>query len=219
MNFTRLTNRYICKKFCPIFNDEKFNIYGWFYSLLISISLSLSLCRVNLHPYCTFRELGGVEAALIVPLRGGTPFLHPPFCGGGGGGWRSVNLHPFLKNIWKMLDLQHQYNNLSHEGESHILGPTLMWGVVVQLLYWCCTRIKSQNILYMRNDPYTHFSLYIIRHNYLCGKMTCLDHWFDVDECKWWQFFIKEHNFILIDFLMFVFFRNEVLDLDFIFTE
>jgi len=26
----------------------------------------------------------------------------------------------------KMLDLQHQYNNPSHEGGSHILGPTLM---------------------------------------------------------------------------------------------
>jgi hypothetical protein len=44
--------------------------------------------------------------------------------------------------------------------------------------------------------------------------MTCLDHWFDVDECKWWQFFIKEHNFILIDFLMFVFFRHEDIGTD-----
>jgi hypothetical protein len=26
----------------------------------------------------------------------------------------------------KMLDLQQLYNNPSHEGESHILGPTLM---------------------------------------------------------------------------------------------
>jgi len=78
--------------------------------------------------------------------------------------------------IWKMLNLQHQhnnhtttphmrvdpknvrfttpiqqlYNNPSHESGSHILKSTLMWGVVVQLLYWCCTRIKS------RVDP-THW--------------------------------------------------------------
>jgi hypothetical protein len=28
--------------------------------------------------------------------------------------------------LWKMLDLQHQYNNPSHEGGSYILEPTLM---------------------------------------------------------------------------------------------
>jgi hypothetical protein len=51
----------------------------------------------------------------------------------------------------KMLDIQHQYNNPSHEGGSHILGPTFMWRVVVQLLWWCCTRIKSRV-----SEPHPH---------------------------------------------------------------
>jgi hypothetical protein len=55
---------------------------------------------------------------------------------------RISGFHPKIL-LGKMLDLQHQYNNPSHEGGSHMLGPTLMWRVVVQLLYWCCTRIKS----------------------------------------------------------------------------
>jgi hypothetical protein len=42
----------------------------------------------------------------------------------------------------KMLNLQYQHNNPSHEGGTHILGPTLMWGVV-WLLWWCCVWIKS----------------------------------------------------------------------------
>jgi hypothetical protein len=47
------------------------------------------------------------------------------------------------ENVRFITLIQQLYNNLSHKGGSHILGPTLMWGVVVQLLYWCCTIIKS----------------------------------------------------------------------------
>jgi hypothetical protein len=47
------------------------------------------------------------------------------------------------KNVRFTIPIQQLYNNPSYEGGSHILGPTLMWGVVVKLLYWCCTRIKS----------------------------------------------------------------------------
>jgi hypothetical protein len=39
----------------------------------------------------------------------------------------------------KMLDLQHQYNNCTTIHHMRV-GPR---GVIVQLLYWCCTRIKS----------------------------------------------------------------------------
>jgi len=42
--------------------------------------------------------------------------------------------------------IQQLYNNPSHEGEPQYVGPTLMWGVVVQLLYWCC---KSNIFLYI----------------------------------------------------------------------
>jgi hypothetical protein len=49
----------------------------------------------------------------------------------------------FLENVRFTTSIQQLYNNLSHEGGSYILESTLMWGVVVQLLYWCCTRIKS----------------------------------------------------------------------------
>jgi hypothetical protein len=49
----------------------------------------------------------------------------------------------FLENVRFTTSIQQLYNNLSHEGGSYILESTLMCGVVVQLLYWCCTRIKS----------------------------------------------------------------------------
>jgi hypothetical protein len=60
-----------------------------------------------------------------------------------------VRLGPnwFEENVRFTTPIQQLYNNLSHEGGSHILGPTLMWGVVVQLLYWCCTRIKSLDLM------------------------------------------------------------------------
>jgi hypothetical protein len=34
--------------------------------------------------------------------------------------------------------IQQLHNNPSHEGGPQYVGPTLMWGIVVQLLYWCC---------------------------------------------------------------------------------
>jgi hypothetical protein len=40
------------------------------------------------------------------------------------------------ENVRFTTSIQQLYNNPSHEGGSHILGPTLMWGIVVQLLYW-----------------------------------------------------------------------------------
>jgi hypothetical protein len=72
------------------------------------------------------------------------------------------NLLPFSTSLYifnsilqvrKMLVLQHPrnmrfdscttpiqqlHNNPSHEGGPQYVGPTLMWGIVVQLLYWCC---------------------------------------------------------------------------------
>jgi hypothetical protein len=39
---------------------------------------------------------------------------------------------------WDLIIVQHQYNNPLHEGGPQYVGPTLMWGIVVQLLYWCC---------------------------------------------------------------------------------
>jgi hypothetical protein len=39
---------------------------------------------------------------------------------------------------------QQSHNNPSHESGPHTLGPTLMWGIVVWLLWWCCVWIKSQ---------------------------------------------------------------------------
>jgi hypothetical protein len=47
-----------------------------------------------------------------------------------------------------MLNLQHQHNNPSHEGGPYTLGPTLMWGVVVWLLWWCCVWIKFLNSIW-----------------------------------------------------------------------
>jgi len=35
------------------------------------------------------------------------------------------------------IPIQQLYNNPSHEGGPQYVGPTLMWGIVVQLLYWC----------------------------------------------------------------------------------
>jgi len=34
--------------------------------------------------------------------------------------------------------IQQLYNNPSHEGGPQYVGSTLMWGIIVQLLYWCC---------------------------------------------------------------------------------
>jgi hypothetical protein len=34
--------------------------------------------------------------------------------------------------------IQQLYNNPSYEGGPQYVGPTLMWEIVVQLLYWCC---------------------------------------------------------------------------------
>jgi hypothetical protein len=36
---------------------------------------------------------------------------------------------------------QQLYNTSSHGGGPHTLGPTHMWGDVVQLLWWCCKSI------------------------------------------------------------------------------
>jgi hypothetical protein len=40
---------------------------------------------------------------------------------------------------------QQLYNTSSHGGGPHTLGPTHMWGDVVQLLWWCCKSISFQN--------------------------------------------------------------------------
>jgi hypothetical protein len=49
-----------------------------------------------------------------------------------------------MENVRFTTPIQQLYNNPLHEGESHILRPTLVWRVVVQLLYWYSTRIKSR---------------------------------------------------------------------------
>jgi hypothetical protein len=49
--------------------------------------------------------------------------------------WSSVQS---LENVRFTTPIQQLYNNPSHEGGPQILGPTLMWEIVVQLLYWCC---------------------------------------------------------------------------------
>jgi hypothetical protein len=33
--------------------------------------------------------------------------------------------------------IQQLYNNPLHEGGPQYVGPTIMWEIVVQLLYWC----------------------------------------------------------------------------------
>jgi hypothetical protein len=43
--------------------------------------------------------------------------------------------------------IQQLHNNSSHEGGLQCVGPTFMWGVVVQLLYWCC----KSNIFLKKN--------------------------------------------------------------------
>jgi hypothetical protein len=43
---------------------------------------------------------------------------------------------PFV--IWNLILALHHHNNSSHEGGPQCVVLTLMWGVVVQLLYWCC---------------------------------------------------------------------------------
>jgi hypothetical protein len=70
----------------------------------------------------------------------------------------------------KMLDLQHQYNNPLHEGGFYILGHTLMWGVVVQLLYWCCTRIKFHTWGWAQCVGPTHMWGVVVQLLYWCCK-------------------------------------------------
>jgi len=55
-----------------------------------------------------------------------------------------------------MLNLHHQHNNPSHEGGPHTLGPTLMWGIVVWLLWWCCVWIKSLFSVPTKNRSYIY---------------------------------------------------------------
>jgi hypothetical protein len=62
--------------------------------------------------------------------------------------WLEVGLFPTSRNATCHLislgfdscttSIQQLYNNPSHEGGPQYVGPTLMWGIVVQLLYWCC---------------------------------------------------------------------------------
>jgi hypothetical protein len=42
--------------------------------------------------------------------------------------------------------IQQRHNNPSHEGGSHILRLTFIWEVVVQLLWRCSAKIKSQSL-------------------------------------------------------------------------
>jgi len=42
--------------------------------------------------------------------------------------------------------IQQLYNNPSHEGGPQFVEPTLMWGIIVQLLYWCC----KSNIFFIK---------------------------------------------------------------------
>jgi len=44
----------------------------------------------------------------------------------------------YIGLIRDLILVQHQYNNSSHEGGPQYVLPTLMWVIVVQLLYWCC---------------------------------------------------------------------------------
>jgi hypothetical protein len=50
-----------------------------------------------------------------------------------------------LKNVRFTTPIQQLHINPSHEDGSHTLGPTFIWGVVVQLLWWCSVRIKSHD--------------------------------------------------------------------------
>jgi hypothetical protein len=54
-----------------------------------------------------------------------------------------VPFHIILENVKFTTPSQQSHNNLSHKGGPHTLGPTLMRGVVVWLLWWCCVWIKS----------------------------------------------------------------------------
>jgi hypothetical protein len=48
-----------------------------------------------------------------------------------------------FENVRFTTPTQQLHNNPLHEGEFYTLGSTLMWGVVVHLLWWCSAGIKS----------------------------------------------------------------------------
>jgi hypothetical protein len=70
--------------------------------------------------------------------------------------WLEVGLFPTSRNATCHLislgfdscttSIQQLHNNPSHEGGPQYVGPTLMWGIVVQLLYWCCKSNIFHNI-------------------------------------------------------------------------
>jgi hypothetical protein len=77
---------------------------------------------------------------------------------------RNHSIYIYMENVRFTTPIQQLYNNLSHKGGSHILGPTLMWGIVVQLLYWCC---KSNIFQWLNTTSKYNFSPPCI-----CGKVV-----------------------------------------------
>jgi hypothetical protein len=64
-----------------------------------------------------------------------------------------------MKNVKLTTLTQQSHNNPSHEGGPHTLGSTLMWGVVVWLLWWCCVWIKSLYIYIYTQVRIMHLAL------------------------------------------------------------
>jgi hypothetical protein len=70
--------------------------------------------------------------------------------------------------------IQQLYNNPSHEGGPQYVGPTLMWGIVVQLLYWCCKSNIFPNQITLRN----HIFIIIYKRNDCCTTHVQLQQFF-----------------------------------------
>jgi hypothetical protein len=49
--------------------------------------------------------------------------------------WKSTRR---IYNQWHLIIALYHHNNPSHEGRLQCVILILMWGVAVQLLYWCC---------------------------------------------------------------------------------
>jgi hypothetical protein len=103
------------------------------------------------HLWASIKLLDVNEVAIIIIIFGEPQ--HPNFVMIIASGLHIRNYQNNLENVRFTTPIQQLYNNSSHEGGPHTLGPTLMWGVVVQLLWWCSVRIKSLIILGKPQHP------------------------------------------------------------------
>jgi hypothetical protein len=74
--------------------------------------------------------------------------------------------------------IQQLYNNPSHEDRSQYVGPTLMWRIVVQLLYWCCKSNIFPHVVGSTHMVPTHVSCVVhVLCNLVVQKSSSMNEW------------------------------------------